>query len=273
LKLPQEQVVAQPIRIGNIYADLSAYYDDFCAEVDYAEQCAFAERAFRLFASSGKCNYLDLACGTGQHLQLMATRGFVASGLDNSAFMLEKAAIRCPSAQLLLCDLAAFVQVNTFDLITCFLYSIHYSHPVAALAQTLRCAWQALKPGGVFIFNTVDARGIRNDSGTTTRLQTADAQLSFQSNWYYRGVGELLDLNLSITRESASGSEQWRDHHSMTALTLPNLRAMLEDIGFEVTVFEHDYAVMTGWNGTSFNAIVVARKPSAAEQEPSVELY
>ena len=120
-----EGMAALNFQTGNIYTDLSSYYDQFCAEVDYAQQCAFAERAFVLFATSGARNYLDLACGTGRHLQLMLAYGFVQNGLDNSAFMLAKAAERCPAAQLLLCDLAAFEQVEAFDLVTCFLYSIH----------------------------------------------------------------------------------------------------------------------------------------------------
>jgi len=47
----------------------------------------------------------------------------------------------------------------------------------------------------------------------------------------------------------------------MTALLLPQLQLMLSDIGFEVTVLEHDYAAMHVWGGQSFNVIIVARKP------------
>jgi ubiquinone/menaquinone biosynthesis C-methylase UbiE len=250
---------------GNLYADLAGYYDQFCADVDYAEQCEFARRAFACFASSEGRDYLDLACGTGQHLLSMAAHGYICSGLDNSAAMLAQAAQRCPQAQLLLCDLAAFEHQGAFDLITCFLYSIHYSHPTSALEQTLRRAWRALKPGGVFIFNAVDARGIRNHSGITTRLVDGDSQLSFQSGWHYRGEGDVLDLSLRITRESGAGIERWQDHHTMTALTLPALQGMLEESGFEVTLLEHDYQVMAPWSGASFNAIVVACKPLAIQ--------
>ncbi len=246
---------------GNIYADLSSYYDQFCAEVNYAEQCAFAERVFMLFAPDDKRDYLDLACGTGQHLQYMEARGFVPHGLDNSASMLVRAAERCPGAQLQLRDMAELDQVALYDLITCFLYSVHYSHPTAALTETLRRTWNALKPGGIFIFNAVDARGIRNDSGVTTRLNDGDSQFTFNSSWHYRGTGDVLDLALAITRETKGERQEWCDHHTMTAVTLPQLMAMLGDIGFEITLLEHDYAVMTEWNGTSFNGIFVARKP------------
>lgn len=249
---------------GNLYADLAGYYDQFCAEVDYAEQCLFAQRAFACFASSGGRDYLDLACGTGQHLQHMAGHGFVPSGLDNSSEMLARTATRVPQAQLLLCDLAAFTQVEEFDLITCFLYSIHYSHPIASLEKTLRRAWRALKPGGVFLFNTVDARGIRNDKTVTTQMTDGDSQLGFRSGWRYSGEGDVLDLVLSITRDSAAGRETWQDHHTMTAITLPQLQNLLEASGFEATLLEHDYRAMIPWNGASFNAIVVACRPAAS---------
>lgn len=244
---------------GNLYADLASYYDQFCNEVDYTEQCEFAARAFDCFACSGGRDYLDLACGTGKHLALMQGQGFAATGLDNSADMLRQAALRCPDAGLLLCDLAAFDQRDEFDLITCFLYSLHYSHPTSALAVTLERAWQALKPGGVFIFNAVDARGI-GERTVTTQFTDDDSQLSFQSGWQYAGEGEVMDLVLSITRDSSQGRQSWRDHHTMTALTLPQLSTMLESTGFEVTLLEHDYRLMLPWDGKSYNAIVIAAK-------------
>lgn len=57
-------------------------------------------------------------------------------------------------------------------------------------------------------------------------------------------------------------SQSWRDHHTMAALTLPEMVVMLEAAGFEVTLLEHDYHRMALWDQESFNAIVVARKPS-----------
>lgn len=246
--------------LGNLYADLAGYYDQFCAEADYKEQCDFARRAFDCFATSDGMVYLDLACGTGQHLFHMRNHGFTPWGLDNSSEMLRQAALRCAEARLLLCDMAAFEHDSEFDLITCFLYSIHYSHPTAALEETLRCAWRSLKPGGLFIFNTVDVRGIKNDAGVITRVQDGAHQLSFQSAWNYRGEGDVLDLSLSITRESGGERQSWRDHHTMTATTLPQLIEMLERVGFELTLLEHDYQSMRAWDGRSFNVIVVAVK-------------
>ena len=255
-----EKTDAVQIGTGDLYADLAGYYDQFCAEVDYAGQCAFAVRVFDAFADTGGRDYLDLACGTGRHLQEMARLGFNPAGLDNSPAMLTQAQSRCPEAQLMLCDLAGFEQVEGFDLISCLLYSIHYSHPRQQLAETLRRAWLALKPGGVFVFNTVDADGARQQHDVVTRLQTADAHLTFTSGWYYSGQGEDLDLRLSIRRQSAQHTQVWHDRHTMTAITLPALKQQLMATGFEVTLLEHDYDRLMPWDGNSFNAIVVACK-------------
>lgn len=248
---------------GNLYTDLSSFYDCFCAEVDYEEQSLFAQRVFAGFAHSSGRNYLDLACGTGRHMEWMVRYGFAATGLDNSVEMLERASLRCPSAQLMLCDLAAFEQYERFDLVTCFLYSIHYSHPVGALTDTIRRAWRALKPGGVFLFNAVDAQGISNDDGVTTWLHEPEGALSFRSAWNYRREGEVLDLNLVITRHNETESFSWHDHHVMTAISLPELCELLEVAGFEVTMLDHDYSIMQTWDSKSFNAIFVACKTAA----------
>lgn len=246
---------------GSLYADLSGYYDRFCTHIDYAEQSAFARRVFAAFAASDGRVCLDLACGSGQHLLALQAHGFAPHGLDNSAEMLALAAQRCPSATLQLCDLAAFDANARYDFITCFLYSLHYSHPRSALAETLRRSHAALKPGGVLLFNAVDARGIRNVAGITSSSRDGEAELQFRSGWHYAGTGEVLDLHLQITRSTPGGIQRWQDHHVMTALDFPCLQTLLQDCGFEVTMLEHDYGALRPWDGVSSNAIFVACKP------------
>ncbi|MDP3518072.1 MAG: class I SAM-dependent methyltransferase [Pseudohongiella sp.] len=254
---------------GNLYADLSGFYDLFCAEVNYAEQCAFTKRVFNGFSASGGQQYLDLACGTGAHIQIMQSLGFAATGLDNSAHMLEQAAIRCPEAKFILSDMSSFQGDDQYDLISCFLYSIHYSHPVSSLKRTLKRTFDALKPGGVFVFNTVDINGINNRHFVNTQVNTASSRLTFVSGWSYAGQGEVMDLHLSITQERADTHESadntmprvWRDRHTMTAINIEQLSTWLIETGYEVTLLEHDYNSLQAWSKNSFNIIVVASKP------------
>lgn len=251
------------INAGNLYADLSGYYDGFCHEVDYALQAAFAERAFDCFGESGGRACMDLACGTGQLLAQLGSRGFALAGLDNSAEMLAATAVRCPGAELVLCDLAGFDHEDRFDLMTCFLYSMHYSHPVAAIAESLRRAFRALKPGGVIAFDLVDRQGITNRHDITTRLHQAGADFTFQSGWRYPGYGEDLELNVMIMREDAAGTQRWTDRHTMTATTIAEVQALMAACGFVVTILERDFSTLREWAGQSFNVVMVGQKPRA----------
>lgn len=246
---------------NQLYVDLSNYYDHFCRHIDYAGQCAFAFRAHKLFTESNLRQYFDLACGTGQHLKLMQDYGFEVSGLDNSQAMLDQALVRCPSAKLVCCDLAEFENRAEFDLITCFLYSIHYSHPSHSFIQTLKRAYGALAPGGIFIFDMVDKFGIRNITDLIDKVETTDEKMSFNSRWYYRGEGEVLDLFLDIQRNTKQGVQSWNDHHIMTAVAITQVRDWMLDIGFEVTLLERDFNAIREWTGKSDNVIVLAQKP------------
>lgn len=249
--------------LSALYADLSGYYDRFCQDVDYAAQCDFAARVARTFGDSGGHDYLDLACGTGQHLAQMAARGFAGTGLDNSQAMLDQAARRCPDADWLCCDLAGFEAHERFDLITCFLYSIHYSHPRAALRETLRRAFAALRPGGVLLFDVVDKAGIGNRDAVS-HLVEDDARFTFRSGWRYAGAGETLDLDVTIEREAGGQVQRWQDRHAMTAIGIDEVRDAMAALGFDVTVLERDFGGLREWAGASFNVMMVGTKPRAA---------
>lgn len=243
-----------------LYADLSIYYDQFCRDINYLQQCEFAQRAFQLLGGSNGLNYFDLACGTGQHLKLLADAGFTVSGLDNSQAMLNQAALRCPSAELLLRDLAEFDHCNQFDLITCFLYSIHYSHPEIRLKTVLSRAFKALKTGGILVFDMVDKSGTTKSATITTYAEEDGQNFEFTSGWQYSGKGPLMQLSLSIKRQYQNNIQYWQDSHDMSAINIVDIQQYLIELGFEVYIMEHDFSVFTPWQGATFNAIVVAVK-------------
>ncbi|HET8730662.1 MAG TPA: class I SAM-dependent methyltransferase [Moraxellaceae bacterium] len=246
--------------LSALYADLSGYYDRFCLEVDYAAQCAFADRVARTFGDSGGKDYLDLACGTGQLLAHMMARGYTGTGLDNSQAMLDLAARRCPEAHWLCCDLATFDTPGRFDLITCFLYSMHYAYPRPAFQETLRRAHAALRPGGVLLFDLVDKAGIGERDAVTQHAE-GDAHFTFRSGWRYAGSGDALDLQVRIEREDASGVQRWEDRHTMSAIGIAEVRLALQAIGFEATVLERDFTTLREWSGKNYNVMMVGVKP------------
>lgn len=243
-----------------LYTDLSDYYDLMCADINYNEQCNTAFRLHRIFGEGG-ANYLDLACGTGSHIEHFIRFGYNATGLDVNKPMLVRAALRCPSATFSHQNMSSFFFEQRFDLITCFLYSIHYCYPQKSFFSALQNAFNTLSPGGVFCFDSVDKNTIANDNGFKHSAQKDDVLFHFQSRWFYSGKGDKLDLHLSIKRQVDNMEQYWKDQHSMLATTIPDLKKVLEDIGFNVTILERDFLKLEPWKEENGNVIFVCTKP------------
>ena len=245
-----------------LYTDLSRYYDLMCADINYLEQSHYVRRVHQLFGNQGK-HYLDLACGTGPHVRNFIDFGYQASGLDIHQPMLDIAQARCPEAQFTQQDMSDFKVTEQLDLITCFLYSIHYNNSIDKLKECIASVHAALTPGGIFCFNAVDKNAIDNSDGVKRILEQNNSQFEFQSGWRYDGQGEQQRLQISIKRTTGLRTESWQDQHQMVAVSFQQLQELLQPY-FELHIFEHMFDKIVPWDKISGNAIFVGIKTPAS---------
>jgi ubiquinone/menaquinone biosynthesis C-methylase UbiE len=241
-----------------LYTDLSDYYDVMCADINYHEQVALVRRLHQLFGNKGKA-YLDLACGTGPHVRHFIDFGYKCSGLDINQPMLELAIRRCPEAQFTLQNMCGFEVDEPFDLITCFLYAVHYSENIKRLKECIHSAHIALTSGGVFCFNAVDKNKIDNQTFVRHKLEHENSHFAFNSAWNYSGHGEKQSLKLGIEKTTLGVTQSWQDEHPMVAFGFEELKGLLKPY-FEVHIFEHDYSKIVPWDRCSGNAIFACVK-------------
>jgi SAM-dependent methyltransferase len=241
-----------------LYTDLSAYYDLLCADINYCEQSHHTHRLHQLFGNKGK-HYLDLACGTGPHLRHFIDAGYQTSGIDLNPAMLALAQQRCPEAQLSQQDISQFSVDQPLDLITCFLYSIHYNSSIDKLRHCIKSVHTALNPEGVFCFNAVDKDQIDPQSFTRHSVQHQGSTFTFTSRWHYPGKGDQQALHLRIDKTHEKTTQTWHDQHPMVAIQFQALEKILQ-LYFDVHIFEHDYSKIQPWAQHSGNAIFVCIK-------------
>jgi len=241
-----------------LYTDLSAYYDLMCADIDYLAQSHCVRRLQQIFGNGGN-THLDLACGTGPHVRHFLDFGFQSSGLDINQPMLDLAQQRCPEAAFSLQDMSAFNVEQPVDLITCFLYSIHYNDGIEKLKACIASAHAALNNGGVFCFNVVDKNKIDNNASVTHTAKQASDLFTFSSGWNYCGDGEKQLLKLRIEKTAANETQIWHDEHPMVAFSFDELLAALQPY-FDVHAFEHDYEKIIPLDAASGNALFVCVK-------------
>lgn len=241
-----------------LYTDLSAYYDLMCADIDYQTQSNCIRRLHQIFGNDGN-KHLDLGCGTGPHIRHFLDFGYCSNGLDLNQPMLDIAIKRCPEAQFSLQNMSKFKVTEPLDLITCFLYSIHYNSSIAKLKDCIASVHRALNTQGVFCFNMVDKNKINNNLLVRHTAKQAESVFSFSSSWHYCGSGEKQSLKLSIEKTNPIENQVWNDKHTMVAVSFDEFIAILKPY-FEVHIFEHDYDKIISCDRNNGNAIFVCVK-------------
>ena len=99
----------------------------------------------------GATSLLDVACGTGKHLELLRGDFSDVAGVDLNAELLAIAQERLPDVPFTAADMRTFDLGRTFDAVTCMFSSVGYLRDDADLAEAIARMAAHLGPGGVLI--------------------------------------------------------------------------------------------------------------------------
>lgn len=91
---------------------------------------------------------LDVACGTGKHLEQLR-KYYRVEGFDINPEMLDVARGRCPDVPLHLGDMVDFKLERSFDVLACLFSSIGYVKTVENLERAVASMARHLQPGGL----------------------------------------------------------------------------------------------------------------------------
>jgi SAM-dependent methyltransferase len=130
-------------RSARLYDAVYATMKDYRAEAERVRELVEARRP-------GARTLLDVACGTGAHLEHLA-RYYDVEGLDLDPDMLAVARERLPGVPLHEADMAAFELGRTFDAVVCLFSSIAYVRTVERLERAVASMAAHLEPGGVLV--------------------------------------------------------------------------------------------------------------------------
>jgi ubiquinone/menaquinone biosynthesis C-methylase UbiE len=212
------------------------YYDKIYSFKDYKAE---AERLMALFKEhqrSGATRLLDVACGTGRHLEYLRDR-YEVEGLDISLELLAIARQRQPGIHFHHANITAFDLGKSFDIITCLFSSIGYVKTLENLSRAVTCMARHLKSGGLLVIEpwftpdtwrpgTVHAIFIDEPELKIARINTSFA------------AGRLSVLDLHYVIGTPAGTEHLVEHHELGLFTTEEMGAALTAAGLEVT-FDH----------------------------------
>lgn len=126
------------------------FYDLIYSWKDYPAEAARLHAAIEDRKRSPGSRLLDVACGTGKHLELLRDR-YEVEGVDLDPGMLAVARARLPGVPLHQGDFRHIDLDRRFDVVTCLFSSIAYARGTGELRQAVASMAAHLEPGGVLV--------------------------------------------------------------------------------------------------------------------------
>jgi SAM-dependent methyltransferase len=208
------------------------YYDRIYSFKDYAGEVSELLSIIDRDLHTGGRRLLDVACGTGLHLQYLKAH-FEAEGLDVSPELLEIARERNPELTFHCDDMRSFSLDARYDVITCLFSSIGYMTTLSDLRRAIARMADHLVPGGILFVepwftpdmwkpNSVHALFIDEPELKIARINTSLTE----------GCLSIFDLHHLIG--TPEGTEHIVEHHGLGLYTVDEMTEAFEAALLEV---------------------------------------
>lgn len=234
----------------------SKYYPILYRNRNNNEASAFLSALLRTIDLPVGSQVLDLACGRGRHSVWLSERGFDVLGVDLSNKSIEDAKkMENEDLHFAVRDMRDSHGSETFDAVFNLFTSFGYFDIKADNELVLSRVYQALKPGGYFILDYLNAHQVVTNLVHSEKKTVDDVVFSIER--------DTVDNQIVKTIEVEDGGEVSRYQERVTAFTEADFEQMFASTGFKVLAKYGDYKLNAYHRESSDRLIHVLQKPKA----------
>jgi SAM-dependent methyltransferase len=226
-----------------VFTETALHYDRIYSFKDYAAEVEKLKGFVVQSPGSARHTLLDVACGTGRHIEYLKA-DYDVQGLDLNDDLLRQARKRNPKVTFHHGDMVDFDLGRTFDVVTCLFSSIGYVKTLDNLARAVTCMANHVAPGGTLVIepwftpedwhpHTVHALLVEESHLKIARMNTSLVDDSGKVSYF--------DLHYLIG--TPVGTQYFAERHELGLFTVDEMYHAIADTGIEVT---HDPEGLTG---------------------------
>jgi SAM-dependent methyltransferase len=214
------------------YGELAAVYDRVYSSKDYRREASVLRGLARRFGPRPLRRWVDVACGTGEHLRFLAPH-FAVEGVDASPAMLALARRKLPSVPFRRARMESFRLDAPADVVSCLFSAIGYLKDDRALERAGARFYGALRPGGVaFIEPWIEPRAFRRGRIGYV-LYRRPSELIVRVNTISRR-GDVTEMDEHYLISDGRSVRHAVEHHRLRMVPHSRLAAIFRRAGFRV---------------------------------------
>jgi len=216
-----------------LYKDFARYYDLIYSGKNYKEESAKIDRLIKKYKKSKGKKLLDVACGSGKHLQYFSKK-YSCTGIDLNKEILDESKKRLKKVKFKQKDMINFKLNQKFDIITCLFSSIGYVKTYDNLKKSLKNFYTHLNKGGIILIQPWFTKSQWNNN--TSHLQTYEdekikiARMVFSS--MKRKNISVMEMHYLIG-EDKKGVKHFVEKHEMGLFEVKESLKIMNRVGFD----------------------------------------
>jgi len=229
-----------PTQKQTLYTDLARYYDLIYSWKDYKKEAATIQRLIVKYKRSKGNDLLEVACGTGRHIQYLKGN-FRVLGTDISAGMLGVARKNIKGALFKRADMVTLNLGKEFDVITCLFSSIGYVKTYADLKRTLQNFGRHLKKGGVVVIEPWLTKEVyKKGQPFMTTYGGDDIKIARLCVSKVRGSSSIMEMNYLVA-EKNKAVKHFIDRHELRMLEPQRILEFMRQAGLRAKFIRNGF--------------------------------
>lgn len=207
-------------------------YDLVYGRKPYAAEARAVRAIARRYGRRPLRTLLDVACGTGRHLEILS-RWYDCTGVDASPAMLALARRRAPGVRFRRCRMETLELRRRFDVVTCLFSAIGYARSGAELRRVLGNLARHLAPGGVLLVEPwLTPRVFRAGRVNTLLARSPELQVARMNDVRGRRGRSVLDFHYLVGAEGRV--EHFVERHELALFDVATMRDAFRRAGLRV---------------------------------------